>query len=1004
MTFENIAMSSERRTPPIVPVACSDEMRKILQTAQRCAARDVTVLLTGESGTGKGVMARYIHEHSSRAERNFRTVVCSELSSALLESELFGHEKGAFTGADRRRIGRLESADTGTLFLDEVGEIAPETQVKLLRVLEKRPFERVGGNVSITIDVRLIVATNRDLEQLVTLGLFRKDLYYRIQGVAIDIPPLRSRQADILPLAERYLEQLGVNGAARKLLSREAQQCLLEFPWPGNARELSNVIARAVVMSQGDTIEPRDLELPETSPPVEPLCEPKDVAEALGKLSTNPDLFAVFRGIPRRSGASRAFKKVRDICRELGHHLKNETLDLSLVARVHREVALRLLNEQELPEKLRAKLIPSSNATPDEIIGIAAVMEEMRGLQGKIADPAMAARLAEQQRAALLGVLALAGSKPLRDLWDADLGALAEDGTFRQIHTLREYVIGALSCIYRFRSTMATAEHREVVITNGLQHLNAMSGRIRYDIWTADEALFSEYLLGLLYFEILVHVGANMRIEATVTLDAAHLGPVTNTRSYADGLDAIFLLHEHFIERVHGVYCRNRLDLVWVEIWSAWQHSERASPGFQEAVRHAVSMRQIPENQPQMVTLAQILHWDGWGGQGEILEMLADQVDVALLRVLHTHRSHAFNWHALHDHRNLAMDHFDGRRRHFQEAASPIAEYAAGCMASLLCHKALKRDPMSSPREELLTFRLWADAVGPTRVAEKRLFSKLARLSPSPCPEIRVVLTDISGPAVDTLLKQAKAPGEGVRRVIWRDLNLPFPGEPGSDDATVDPELARLIEPDRFDGYCCSIALHQIADRALGLGRLRAILAFATRIVRPGGVISLPDVGVGASLEAYLLPINMVDREGGWSCDTFFAPRSHRFMDVAYPLREHPADADGRAEASPDRRYKIPVPIFGLRFATPQNLDDRGSPIYEYTPCVVVDLSSDRLHRFDADWGEAPTRGARAELALRLLAERWPETRSIVDDVLNQVTLIGCGPTPPPNSHYGQYI
>ncbi|MFH1262623.1 MAG: sigma-54 dependent transcriptional regulator [Pseudomonadota bacterium] len=221
-----------------------------------------TVLVRGESGSGKELVARAIHAASSRKEKPFVRVNCGSLAEGLLESELFGHEKGAFTGAAARRIGRFESADGGTIFLDEVGDISPKLQVSLLRVIQEREFERVGGNETIRVDVRLIAATHQDLEGMVKEGKFREDLYYRLNVFPITIPPLRDRLEDLPTLCSRLLERAAKNtGVALKKISPEAMAKLDAYDWPGNVRELENVLERSLILAAGDTIVPDDLVL-----------------------------------------------------------------------------------------------------------------------------------------------------------------------------------------------------------------------------------------------------------------------------------------------------------------------------------------------------------------------------------------------------------------------------------------------------------------------------------------------------------------------------------------------------------------------------------------------------------------------------------------------------------------------------------------------------------------------------------------------------------------------
>ena len=237
-------------------IGISPAMQRVYRIARQVAGARATVLITGDSGTGKGELARAIHRRGPRARRPFVALHCASLAESLLESELFGHERGSFTGAAEQRRGRFEEADGGTLFLDEVGEIPPAMQLKLLRVLHERRFERVGGNESITVDVRLIAATNRDLAADVEKGRFRGDLYYRLNVVHIDVPPLCLRENDVLLLAEHFLRRFAADAGHRiEGFTDEARAKLCAHRWPGNVRELENAVERAVVLCDGPIIE-----------------------------------------------------------------------------------------------------------------------------------------------------------------------------------------------------------------------------------------------------------------------------------------------------------------------------------------------------------------------------------------------------------------------------------------------------------------------------------------------------------------------------------------------------------------------------------------------------------------------------------------------------------------------------------------------------------------------------------------------------------------------------
>jgi DNA-binding NtrC family response regulator len=246
-------------------VGSSPSLQRVLDIVKKVAKSNTTVLIRGETGTGKELIAGAIHHNSLRTSRNFVKVNCAALQENLLESELFGHEKGAFTGADKQRIGRFEQADGGTLFLDEIGDMSPSTQAKILRVLQEHEFERLGGTRTVRVDVRLIAATNRDLAGMVQAGQFREDLYYRLNVVSIEMPPLRERKDDIVPLANSFIRRF--SGELKKRidgLEAEAQKLLMRYNWPGNIRELENAIERAMLLTESRAITTDDLRLGET--------------------------------------------------------------------------------------------------------------------------------------------------------------------------------------------------------------------------------------------------------------------------------------------------------------------------------------------------------------------------------------------------------------------------------------------------------------------------------------------------------------------------------------------------------------------------------------------------------------------------------------------------------------------------------------------------------------------------------------------------------------------
>ena len=237
--------------------------------ANRVASMDTTVILLGETGVGKEVMARYIFQHSHRAKNSFIKVNCGAIPENLIESELFGYEGGAFTGANKNgKIGLFELANKGTLFLDEIGELPKDMQVKLLRVLQEQEILRVGGTKTVKIDVRIIAATNRNLEEMVKDGTFREDLYYRLTVFPISIPPLRMRKKDIIPLALSFLEKLNQKYQLKKYFTDLSMQLLHEYDWPGNIRELKNIVERAIIISPSDAIKPEDLHIHSASKPI----------------------------------------------------------------------------------------------------------------------------------------------------------------------------------------------------------------------------------------------------------------------------------------------------------------------------------------------------------------------------------------------------------------------------------------------------------------------------------------------------------------------------------------------------------------------------------------------------------------------------------------------------------------------------------------------------------------------------------------------------------------
>jgi len=311
-TREPEAESSPVSAAQFGMVGRSPAMQHLLNDIAMVAPSDATVLIHGDSGTGKELVARALHASSARGAKPLVALNCAALNESLLESELFGHEKGAFTGADRRREGRFVEADGGTLFLDEIGDISPLMQVRLLRVIQEREVQRVGSNHTISVDVRLIAATHRDLAQEVSAGRFRQDLYYRLNVVTIEMPSLRQRREDIPLLAEHFLQRYaGRNRKVVKGFTPQAMDLLIHYDWPGNIRELENAIERAVVLLTGEFVSERELPLAIAATPIkalqahdiQPLVEvEKEVIQAaLEKTGGNKTEAARQLGITRKT-------------------------------------------------------------------------------------------------------------------------------------------------------------------------------------------------------------------------------------------------------------------------------------------------------------------------------------------------------------------------------------------------------------------------------------------------------------------------------------------------------------------------------------------------------------------------------------------------------------------------------------------------------------------------------------------------------------------------------
>jgi two-component system NtrC family response regulator len=309
LEMENRSLMQQNTDHPVEGVvACSPEMVKVCRTVEKVAPSDATILLLGDSGTGKELCARSLHDLSSRSDSRFVAINCAAIPENLLESELFGYEKGAFTGAVRQTPGKIEYANNGTLFLDEVGDLPMSLQAKLLRFLQERVVERIGGREEIPVDVRVVCATHQDLQEKIRLGTFREDLYYRISEIVVQIPPLSAREGDIILLSRMFLD-LFCREQGRNLrgFSKDALSALETYNWPGNVRELKNRVKRAVIMAEGKQVTAKDLELDEvaTNDAVLTLRHMREQAErqailralghAAGKITVAADLLGISR-------------------------------------------------------------------------------------------------------------------------------------------------------------------------------------------------------------------------------------------------------------------------------------------------------------------------------------------------------------------------------------------------------------------------------------------------------------------------------------------------------------------------------------------------------------------------------------------------------------------------------------------------------------------------------------------------------------------------------------
>jgi len=322
-------------------VGQSEAMRQVFKRIGQFARTDTTVLITGESGTGKELVAKEIHKHSQRHDKPFLAVNCAAIPEQLLESELFGHERGAFTGAVNQRAGKFEYCKGGAIFLDEIGDMTPATQTKILRVLQSRTFDRVGGNVSIEADVRVIAATNKPLEQAVSTGQFREDLFYRLHGVRIHMPPLRDRQGDIPLLTKYILNKVGREQQRQpKSIAANAVRALEKHHWPGNVRELESVLRQVMVVSRGDVILHKDL------PP-----------EITGEEGAGGPVFSAAAAIGEGAASD-----IAAMARQLFQWARRDP-KLKIIPEVERELVIQALKETEGNQVQAAKLLGMTRAT-----------------------------------------------------------------------------------------------------------------------------------------------------------------------------------------------------------------------------------------------------------------------------------------------------------------------------------------------------------------------------------------------------------------------------------------------------------------------------------------------------------------------------------------------------------------------------------------------------------------------------------------------------------------
>lgn len=567
--------------------------------------------------------------------------------------------------------------------------------------------------------------------------------------------------------------------------------------------------------------------------------------------------------------------------------------------------------------------------------------------QGRIARCEDAAALAESELRSLL--TALGRSRAVANLLTALPGSTV---TNERGHALTQLCGRYLRLMSRFHLAGDSLE----AVTRALGHLIARE-RILASPLDNDEMLFADYLRGACIAEILSTSTSRVATSLECEVPARDAPRESN---YVGHFHATFRRHRRSLALLGATARAHGANVVWKAILEDYT---LLSTSHRQALDQVVSLRGGETGAAWRMTLSQIAHWEGWGGGGELFDRLIAAGHRVPWSTYRRHRSLAIGWHS-----GARGGHFSPIHVFFREAAQGIATHSARVTAILL------RDPILSGGNRKLA--IWGDAVGPEAAAELRIVEAVRALDRSAHTPVTVVATEVSGPSVVQLLQTIEK-RTGTWHVRFRDLNLPFPGEPGT-------RISRF-KPNRFDAYSCSVALHQIADREVGHDRIRSILAFATRLVRPGGILSLPDVGKGAVLQAYLIPLNLVDREGGVR-DEFFSLRDssgrliHRFLDVASTIDgAYLADSRRGSELAPDTLVKVPLPLMSLRLGTPACLDRDGMPVYEVIPYIVVALPLRRARGLERNWAAAAER-ERANLVAQALDDWRPGSARRIDE------------------------